>query len=81
MAAMTGGQPVLSPENIIQAVLSDKNVKNSCHCISLDENVPAELEKVKALAADELKKEGVSVIVLSWECAKHKKPISKNCVF
>jgi len=78
MAAMTGGQPISAPENIIQAVLSEKDgVKNSYHFISLDlpdiENVQAEMEKIKMLAADELKKEGVSVIVLSWDCKKYKK--------
>jgi len=75
MAAMTGGQPISAPENIIQAVLSEKDgVKNSYHFISLDiENVQVEMEKIKMLAADELKKEGVSVIVLSWDCKKYKK--------
>jgi indolepyruvate ferredoxin oxidoreductase alpha subunit len=75
MAAMTGGQPVLSPENIIQAILSQRrDMKNSYHCISLDAvNATAEMEKIKSLAAAELKKDGVSVIVLSWSCSKHKK--------
>ena len=77
-AAMTGSQKTYNPEKLIRAALSAKESGvSSVHSVFFDvsadndkilnEKLQSEMEALRALSLDELKKDGVSVIIVRWK--------------
>lgn len=76
-AAMTGGQSVYDPENLIRAaVLSESRFEpNTVHSFDFDVSVPKDIlnDKMHLLyeaSSEEIKKAGLSVIIVRWKCQK-----------
>ncbi|MBZ3934879.1 thiamine pyrophosphate-dependent enzyme [Methanimicrococcus blatticola] len=78
-AAMTGGQAVYDPENLIRAAVQTGSIPDQSTIQSFDFDVSAtgevlnnEMQLLFEASSKEIEKEGISVIIVRWKCRKHK---------